>query len=133
MESMESWYQDTLKVTRDWQNFWESRTSAMLDEFVKTQSFVQTMNKSLEVTLDARRTFDTMITRWAQTFGMVTKKDFDTLSQQGYDGNVRLEKIDLGLQEIRRLIERQNEVLGTLSAAPSATQPAASSKKRGDH
>lgn len=125
MESMENWYQDTLKATRDWQNFWESRTSQMLDEYVKTQSFVQTMNKSMDVALDARRTFDTMITRCAQTFGMVTKKDFDTLSQQGYDGNVRLEKIDLGLQEIRRLLERQNELLETLAAAPA--------KKRGDH
>ena len=125
MESMENWYQDTLKATRDWQTFWETRTSQMLDEFVKTQSFVQTMNKSLDVALDFRRTFDTMITRWAQTFGMVTKKDFDTLSQQGYDGNVRLEKLDLGLQEIRRLLERQNELLETMANAQT--------KKRNDH
>ncbi|MBF0501038.1 MAG: hypothetical protein HQM09_12945 [Candidatus Riflebacteria bacterium] len=123
MEIMENFYQDILKNARDMQNFWENRTSQMLDEYVKSQTFIGAMTKSLESSLDARKILDASVSRWAEMFNIVTKKEFDRLNQQTYDGNVRLQKIESGIQEMTRLMERQIELLAKIAKQP-ATAPA---------
>ncbi|MFZ2957173.1 MAG: hypothetical protein WA705_09805 [Candidatus Ozemobacteraceae bacterium] len=124
METIENFYQDAFKNARDIQNFWESRTSQILDEFVKSQTFVGAMTKSMESALDTRKIFDTSISRFTEMFDIVTKKEIDRLNQQAYDGNLRLQKIEMGMQQMTRLMERQVELLATIAriqpAAPSS-------------
>ena len=98
---MDKIFDEAMKATREVQALWETRTAQMLDEFVKSQTFVNAMTTSLEQSLDARKSFDTAMTRWAELFGIVTKKDINLINQQLYDQNAKLEKIASLLADIR--------------------------------
>jgi hypothetical protein len=98
---------DTIKATREVQAMWENRTAQILDEFVKSQTFVNAMTTSLDGYLDVRKTFDTALGRWAETWGVVTKKDMDKVNQQIFDQNVRLEKILNQLSDIQDKLNKQ--------------------------
>ncbi len=90
---MEAIMQEIAKNTKDVQNFWETRMSQWMEECVKSQDFVGAMTKSLESSLDFRKMIDSSMTRWAEAFHIVTKKDVATLQQQMFDNNLRLEKM----------------------------------------
>lgn len=98
---MKNLFDDYLKATRDMQKMWENSVSQMMEEFVKSQTYVHAMASSLEASLDSRKMFDNTINRWADLFGIVTKKDVDTINRQVYDQNVRLEKMVELLSDIR--------------------------------
>ena len=98
---MDKIFDEAMKATKEVQALWETRTAQILDEFVKSQTFVNAMTTSLEQSLDVRKSFDTSLSRWAELFGVVTKKDINLINQQMYDQNVKLEKIASLLTDIR--------------------------------
>jgi len=120
---METMYQEALKAGKEWQSFWENRTSQILDEWVKSQNFVQAMTRTLEHSLDARKLFDTNMERVAEFYGFVTKRDLDLVNQQVYDGNARLERLAQTMDEIKTLLREQNDLL--------AGSPSAAARKKG--
>jgi len=99
--NVEKIFEESVKAMKEVQSFWENRTAQMFDEFVKSQTFVSAMTKAMESGLDGRKVFQTNMSRWAEIFGVVTKKDIDTLNQQMYDQNVKLDKMVQILSEIR--------------------------------
>lgn len=98
---MEKIFEESMKAMKDVQSFWENRTAQMFDELVKSQTFVSAMTKSLESSLDSRKVLQTNMSRWAEIFGVVTKKDIDIMNQQVYDQNIKLDKIVQILSEIK--------------------------------
>lgn len=117
---MESMVQEFYKNAADIKSFWEQRMAESLEEMVKSQQFIKTMTKSLEASLDARQFIDSSISRWADMFQVVTKKDLVVLQQQMFDQNLRLEKSLQVLQDIHAGIREQ---AGAGSASPTATTP----------
>lgn len=90
---METLFNETLKTTKEIQSFWENRMSQLMEESVRSQTFIQAMGKSLESAIDGRKTFQTFTSRWAEMFDLVTKKDIDNLSRMMYEQNVKLDRI----------------------------------------
>ena len=117
---MESMVQEFYKNAADIKSFWEQRMAESLEEMVKSQQFIKTMTKSLEASLDARQFIDSSISRWADMFQVVTKKDLVVLQQQMFDQNLRLEKSLQVLQDIHAGLREQ---AGADSASSGATRP----------
>lgn len=108
---------DTLKLGRDWQSFWEARTAQMLDEAVKSQQFVQAMTRSLEQAIDGRKLLNQQIDRIAEVCQLVTRKDLDTINRQLFDQSFRLEQVAQTTTAMLEEMRRQTELLAKLADA----------------
>lgn len=106
---METMFQECLKAGRDVQTFWENRIAQAMDEFAKSQTFVNTMTRSLEQSLDTRKMWETNLNRLAETFQFVTKRELDEISRRLYDQNAYLDKITSQLGDISEQIRIQTE------------------------
>jgi hypothetical protein len=98
---MEDVMQEFMKSTKDIQTFWENRFAQLMEEMVKSQTFVNAMTRSMESSLDLRRLIDSSMGRWAEFYQVVTKKDLSLVQQQMYDQGLRTEKMLNVLEEIR--------------------------------
>ncbi len=108
---MEALFQEYLKAGRDVQTFWENRIAQAMDEFAKSQTFVNTMTRSLEQGLDMRKMWETNLNRWAETFQLVTKHELDEISRRLYDQNAYLDKITTQLADIAGQVRTQTEAV----------------------
>ncbi|MBP7633646.1 hypothetical protein KBA41_05725 [Candidatus Ozemobacteraceae bacterium] len=106
---MEALFQEYLKAGRDVQAFWENRIAQAMDEFAKSQTFVNTMTRSLEQGLDMRKMWETNLNRWAETCQFVTKRELDEINRRLYDQNVYLDKITTQLADIAGQVRTQTE------------------------
>jgi len=109
--TMEALFQEYLKAGRDIQTFWENRVAQAMDEFAKSQTFVNTMTRSLEQGLDMRKMWETNLNRWAETCQFVTKRELDEISRRLYDQNVYLDKITTQLADIAGQVRVQTETV----------------------
>jgi len=109
--TMEALFQEYLKAGRDVQTFWENRIAQAMDEFAKSQTFVNTMTRSLEQSLDVRKMWETNLNRWAETCQFVTKRELDEISRRLYDQNVYLDKITTQLADIAGQVRVQTETV----------------------
>ena len=123
MENMMKDWQENLNKM---QSFWEARMSETMDEFVKSQNFIQALTKSMEGSLEMKKVMDDTLSRWADFYQVVTKKDLAILQQQMFDQNAKLERTISVLEEIRDSIE----TIGSDSASekPSRTTRKSSPK-----
>ncbi|HEY9068998.1 MAG TPA: hypothetical protein PLP29_11180 [Candidatus Ozemobacteraceae bacterium] len=108
---MEALFQEYLKAGRDVQTFWENRIAQSMDEFAKSQTFVNTMTRSLEQMLDARKIWETNLNRWAEVCQFVTKRELDEVNRRLYDQNAYLDKITTQLAGIADQLRTQTETL----------------------
>ncbi len=108
---MEAMFQECIKAGRDVQTFWENRIAQTMDEFAKSQTFVNTMTRSLEQTLDARKIWETNLNRLAETCQFVTKRELDEINRRLYDQNAYLDKITTQLAGISEQIRLQTEAV----------------------
>ncbi|HOT26861.1 MAG TPA: hypothetical protein PLU72_01655 [Candidatus Ozemobacteraceae bacterium] len=108
---MEALFQEYLKAGRDVQTFWENRIAQAMDEFAKSQTFVNTMTRSLEQSLDVRKMWETNLNRWAETFQVVTKRELDEINRRLYDQNAYLDKITTQLADIAGHVRAQTEAV----------------------
>jgi hypothetical protein len=121
VSNLDEMFNDTMKMTRDWQSFWENRTAQMLEEMVKSQNFVHAMTRSLENAIDTRQLINSNVERFSQLFQIVSKKDLDALNRQVFDQSFRLEQVTQTLTAIQDEMRRQTELLARIAGNTAKT------------
>ncbi|MBI3037989.1 hypothetical protein HYY75_02905 [bacterium] len=120
---MEAMLEGTIKATREMQSFWENQFSRMFSETFKSQAFISEMLDSVESALTSRELFDTNLTRWANMFQVVTKRDFYLLSQQLIELNARMDRMVTTQNLVIEQLKSQTALLTKIAAQGEPSKP----------